>query len=119
MKNAFVVVIMSIFLLAFSGPVMADSVKMKDNPKCKQWHSVIGQWSQDVEYRDSPGTEWTKRTARLHFEWILDGSFVQMKGQNSEGRSFLNTFGYDDRLGTEVGGGFQNKGFRWILNSGG
>ena len=119
MRNAFIFTCAAILLLAFASPVMAENVKMKDNPKCKQWHSFNGEWTEEVEYRDSPTSAWKKGTLKYQSEWILGGSFAQIKGQDHKGASFINKYGYDAHLETHVGGGFDSHGGRWTIALGG
>jgi len=119
MKDAFVFICASILLFMLSGPAMAENVKMKDNPNCRQWHSVTGEWTMDGKSRLSRADDWKIGTEKSQIEWILDGSFVQIKGQDSDGVSSMKTMGYDARLATHVGAGFTSLGIRAVWTSGG
>jgi len=117
MRKASIVIVVSILVLTFTVPVMAE--KMKDNPKCEQWHSLIGEWTSESEFRRGPTAAWEKSTGRYQIQWILEGSFLQVQGQASGGPSFVKIVGYDARLVTHVGSTFQSSGYRSIASSGG
>jgi hypothetical protein len=119
MRTTLILVTALILLLAFTSSVMAQNVKMKDNPKCEQWHSVGGEWTGEGEFRTGPDEPWTKVTGKLQVDWILDGSFIQARGQNSFGVSFISTIGYDARLKTHVSSAFNSSGGRAMVTSGG
>lgn len=117
MRKAPFIIIVSILVLTFTGSVMAE--KMKDNPKCEQWHSLVGEWTSESEFRRGPKVAWEKTTGTYQFGWILDGSFLQIRGRISGGASFIKTIGYDDRLATHIGSNYRSDGYRSIASSGG
>ena len=111
-------ILTAVFCLGFAplGAVMAQ--KMKENPNCKQWHSVIGTWTGEVEYRDSPTAQWKKGPRGTNrIEWVLDGAAIQMSG-NDDKTSRIGIFVYENRLDAHVGGGYSSDGSRFVLNAG-
>ena len=98
---------------------MAENVKMKDNPKCKQWHSWIGEWKAEVEDRETPEGVWQKRSVEVKREWILEGTVVKTSGRSSNGVSFVELTTYDPTLQTHIFSGFDSSGGRHVGTSGG
>jgi hypothetical protein len=119
MRTAFVLICASILLLALAAPLMADGVKMKDNPKCKQWHSWMGEWKAEVEDRETPGGVWQKLSIEVKREWILEGTVVKTSGRNSNGVSFIELTTYDPKLQTHIFSGFDSNGGHIVGTSGG
>ena len=64
MRKASIVIVVSILVLTFTVPVMAE--KMKDNPKCEQWHSLIGEWTSEGEFRRGPTMAWERQPERIN-----------------------------------------------------
>jgi hypothetical protein len=119
MRNAFVSICAAILLIAFSSPVMAETVKMKDNSKCKQWHSWIGQWKWEGEDRETTEGVWQKRSLEVKREWILEGTVVKTSGRFSNGVSFVELTTYDPSLQTHIFSGFDSSGGHTEGTSGG
>ena len=117
MRNPLVLVCMGMLLLAFTTALMADGVKMKDNPKCKNWHSIIGEWTFEVEYKTSPEGSWSKGSGSLRRSWDLAGTISKNEGPNYLGDSFAELNAYDARLQTHIFYGFTSSGDRWIGGS--
>ena len=118
MRKALVLICAAILLIAFSSPVMAEHVKMKDNPKSKGWHSMVGEWSADVEFRETASGAWQKGSAEVTLEWILEGTVVKTSGRNHKGVSFVDLTTYDPRLKTHIFSGFDSMGGHVVGTSG-
>ncbi len=114
--NLATVIVTSILLLATSGPVKGQV--MKDNPKCKNWNSVVGAWIWEEESRERPGGEWIKVTnGRWQASWLFDGTFLQWRGENDNGVNFFHVFAYDTLNKTHKSAGFTSNGWRWTVTS--
>jgi hypothetical protein len=111
---------LGVVVLLFCIPVLADGPKMKDNPACENWHKMIGEWSWEMESKESPTAEWKKDpTAKYHFEWIMDGAFLRIKTESSNGYLSIETMGYDPQSKNHFDSKYDNSGNRTILNFGG
>jgi hypothetical protein len=120
MKTAFVLICAAILLLTFATPVMAENVKMKDNPKCKNWDQLIGKWSWELEARESPTGPVERISGTEEYEWMYDGMFIKRQVQRTNvAQGAIEIIAYDPILKTHVSAAFHKTGQRWLGNSGG
>ena len=121
MRTAFVLICASLLLFAFTSPLMAENVKMKENPKCKNWNSMIGTWKIEEQRRLNPEEEWFNVSNQFKFEWILGGSFIQIAFHEKTDvgeLSGVEISGYDEGMSTHFSSFFSSDGSSGGVTSG-
>ena len=116
MKNALIVVGVSILILACTGPATAQEIEL--SPELKNWEPVLGKWSYEVEFRESPTSEWKKGS--LIWEFRSGGFFVEIRKTGELGgpkHSGIEIFGYDPFKRTYVSSFFNSNGIRGGVTS--
>jgi len=107
----------SAVLLILMAPIMAQ--KMKDNPNCQNWNSVVGEWKWEVKSKESPSGDWKSGAGGTwKAGWLYEGNFFQWQAQNDDGTSFLHIFAYDLLIKTHTSAGVTSEGWRWMVTSG-
>ena len=108
MRSVLSLGVLLIFIITFTGPVMAQEAPIPE--QIKKCEPLIGQWKNQVEMRESPTDPWAKYSNEWEFSWLLKGHCVQNNGKTSTGRSYVELFGYDPQLNTVIGSGFSTNG---------
>ncbi len=106
-----------IFIITFSGPVMAQEAPIPD--QIKKFEPVIGLWKNQEETRESPTSPWEKSSSEWGYSWLLERHCVRVDGKTSTEGPYLEIMGFDSQLSAIIGFGFNTIGGKWSFTSGG
>lgn len=108
MRNAFVLVIMSILIFACTG-VTAEKIELA--PEMKEWEPFVGKWLSEIEIRESPTAEWQKLEGTM--EVRSEGYFLEVRRAFKLGEqefSSIEIIGFDPLKRTYIASGFSSTG---------
>ena len=114
MKNALIVVGVSILILACTGPATAQEIEL--SPEMKVWEPILGKWSGEEEIRESPSGNWTKNSS----EWEIrsGGFFLEIRGTSGiGGSSWIEVIGYDPLQSGYISSSFLSDGARAFVTA--
>ena len=107
-------------LLAFSGGVVAQA---GPPPEMKKWEPVVGKWTSEEEYRQSPAHDWENGSADWEIRFMEGGYFVVERGNWRIGgmleSTWLAVVGYDLHRETTISSLWSSDGYRDGITSGG
>jgi hypothetical protein len=116
MKDTFVLVFVSILFFACTGPTVAQEIKLI--PELKEWEPLLGKWTSEMEFRESPDGAWEKESES--FEVHSGGFFVEFSVTDQIGgekTSLIEIVGYDPLKNTCVSSFFGSDGSRGTATS--
>ena len=109
MRNALILVVTLILIIAFTGIATAQKIEL--TPQMKAWEPVLGKWSGAGESKDNPTGKWTKSS--LEVETRSGGFYVENHWKVvREGKENLGVelFGYEPLKKCYVAIGFGDDG---------
>ena len=114
MRNAFILVVTSLLFLIGTG--IAQEIPL--TPEMKEWESVIGKWTMDMETRATPSGAW--RTGSQIWDYRSEGYFVEIRGTSNVGgrdTSWIEVVGYDPVKRMCISSYFTSNGGRGSVTS--
>jgi len=117
MKDAFILVVVSIVFLACTGPATAQEIKLI--PELKPYEHILGTWKGEWEVRENPRSPWFEASSSVNIR--SGGFFVEIRGTvdlgDGEVTSWIDIIGFDPIQRGCVSSSFTSAGGRSVGTS--